>query len=149
MELTAPRGMVVFEIGCVAACSPFGEHRRRSSSGCSADQPMAEERQEGASVSWQDDHRRRVDAMPTEIREAHEHSIRHRDEVLQSATCGCFYCGATFAAQVIDRWTDEVEGIGQTALCPRCGIDSVIGDRSGYPVTEAFLSRMKAFWFHE
>ena len=30
------------------------------------------------------------------------------------------------------EWTDD----DQTALCPNCGIDSVIGDKSGYPVTD-------------
>jgi acetone carboxylase gamma subunit len=42
---------------------------------------------------------------------------------------------------------DERDGVGQTALCPECGIDSVIGDASGYPITEAFLGKMKTFWF--
>jgi hypothetical protein len=37
--------------------------------------------------------------------------------------------------------------MGQTAICPRCGIDSVIGDESGYPVTREFLAAMKAHWF--
>ena len=36
---------------------------------------------------------------------------------------------------------------GSTALCPRCGIDAVIGSESGYPVTKRFLERMQAQWF--
>jgi hypothetical protein len=48
----------------------------------------------------------------------------------------------------IDEWVDENEhGVGQTAICPRCGIDSVIGDASGYPVTVEFLSQMHRVWF--
>ena len=78
---------------------------------------------------------------------AHRHSIRHRDEVLASEICGCFYCGAIFPPDDITEWTDEWESIGQTALCPRCGIDSVIGAESGYPVTAEFLSHMKGHWF--
>ncbi|MFV8161934.1 hypothetical protein ACNQVK_07460 [Mycobacterium sp. 134] len=35
----------------------------------------------------------------------------------------------------------------QTALRPRCGIDSVIADRSGDPITKAFLDQMHARWF--
>jgi hypothetical protein len=36
---------------------------------------------------------------------------------------------------------------GQTALCPKCGIDSVLGDACGYPLTEDLLSRMHQYWF--
>jgi hypothetical protein len=37
-------------------------------------------------------------------------------------------------------------GQGVTALCPRCGIDSVIGSDSGFPVERGFLRRMKQHW---
>lgn len=41
----------------------------------------------------------------------------------------------------------EVEG-ENTALCPHCGIDALIGDASGLPVTDAaFLLEMHAHWF--
>ena len=74
---------------------------------------------------------------------AHRHSIRHRTEIEASATCGCFYCLETFPPSVVEVWVDA----GATALCPSCGIDSVIGDRSGYPVTTDFLARMRRHWF--
>ena len=82
-----------------------------------------------------------------DIVRAHRHSIRHREEVLASSLCGCFCCCAIFPPTEIVEWTDDREGIGQTALCPRCAIDSVIGSNSGYPITRAFLSAMKARWF--
>ena len=74
---------------------------------------------------------------------AHEHSSRHRPELKRSEVCGCFYCRKTFPYAKITVWTDA----GATALCPSCGIDSVIGDASGYPITPEFLSRMKKHWF--
>ncbi len=74
---------------------------------------------------------------------AHAKSIRHRAELIQSEACGCFSCCAIFAPAGITEWTDD----GQTALCPSCCIDSVIGTASGYPVTEGFLEKMKAHWF--
>jgi hypothetical protein len=52
-----------------------------------------------------------------------------------------------FPPTEITEWTDVWEGAGHTALCPRCGIDSVIGSESGYPVTEACLRAMHARWF--
>jgi hypothetical protein len=52
------------------------------------------------------------------------------------------------APSAITDWIDENSaGVGQTALCATCGIDSVIGDRSGFPITEAFLSAMNRYWF--
>ncbi len=82
------------------------------------------------------------------LRAAHARSIRHRAEIEASAACGCFYCGAIFAPAEIADWTDKTNPEPEhTALCPRCGIDSVIGDRSGFPITPAFLAEMKDAWF--
>lgn len=85
-------------------------------------------------------------ATPDVIR-AHRHSSHHRDEVLAGERCGCFYCCAVFAPSEITNWTDEWDGVGRTAMCPHCGVDSVIGDESGYPVTREFLAAMKTQWF--
>lgn len=52
----------------------------------------------------------------------------HREAILQSDACGCYYCLARFAPAEIVAWTDvDEQGVGQTALCPRCGVDSVVG----------------------
>ena len=37
--------------------------------------------------------------------------------------------------------------IEQIAICPKCGIYSVIGDVSGFPIEPTFLSVMRDFWF--
>jgi ribosomal protein S18 acetylase RimI-like enzyme len=34
-----------------------------------------------------------------------------------------------------------------TAVCPYCGIDSAIGDNSGYPIIVEFLKKMHQHWF--
>jgi hypothetical protein len=85
---------------------------------------------------------------PTETVAAHQHSIRHRNEILTSEVCGCFYCLAVFPPSEIKEWVDTIDGIGQTALCPKCDIDSVIGSNSGYPIEPAFLGKMREhlFW---
>lgn len=82
-------------------------------------------------------------ATDTDLDAAHRHSLRHRADVERSDRCGCFYCRAIFAPSTIDRWVDD----GDTALCPHCEIDSVIGDASGFPIDDAFLRRMHARWF--
>ena len=84
---------------------------------------------------------------PSDIVRGHSHSIRHRAEVCSSARCGCFYCCDTFPTTAITAWVDLEGGEGQTALCPRCGIDSVLGERSGYELSPEFLQQMKKYWF--
>ena len=66
---------------------------------------------------------------------------------MRSEVCGCFYCRKTFGPEQITEWVDFHDGVGTTALCPRCGIDAVIGSASGYPITEAFLAAMHRRWF--
>ncbi|MNY70734.1 hypothetical protein D3C86_2089260 [compost metagenome] len=76
--------------------------------------------------------------------QAHQHSSAHRSQIEASAKCGCFYCLNVFAPSQIEEWVDDDD----TALCPRCGIDSVIGDASGVPVTNAnFMQSMQNLWF--
>ncbi len=81
------------------------------------------------------------------LESAHRYSSGHREEVLASESCGCFYCRETFPPSEIEEWIDEVDGVGTTALCSRCGIDSVIGSRSGFPLTPEFLREMHDYWF--
>jgi len=66
--------------------------------------------------------------------------------VLASGSCGCFHCGAVFPPAEIEDWIDAVAE-EDTPLCPKCGIDSVIGDMSGFPVTQEFLTTMNGYWF--
>ena len=83
---------------------------------------------------------------------AHKHSIYNRDEILKSRYCGCFYCEHIFSPAELDEeadWTDDYAE-QNTALCPECMIDSVIGDASGYPVTDKeFLDAMYQYFFEE
>ena len=78
------------------------------------------------------------------IEAAHSHSSRHREEIEGSTICGCFHCCQTCLPSEFE-WLEELDG---TALCPRCGIDSVIGSASGFPVADpAFLKAMHDHWF--
>ena len=42
----------------------------------------------------------------------------------KSSVCGCFHCLQTFPSHEITEYVDK----GLTAVCPKCGVDSVIGD---------------------
>jgi hypothetical protein len=79
-----------------------------------------------------------------EIIDAHAHTVDHRAELESSNLAGCFYCLEVFNPNEIDDWVDD----GKCALCPKCGIDSVIGNASGFPITDKqFLQEMNRFWF--
>jgi hypothetical protein len=78
---------------------------------------------------------------------AHKHCRKNQQEVLASEACGCFYCLRIFSPGEITEWHHEPDKAGVTAFCPYCGIDSVIGTGSGYPITPTFLAEMQKHWF--
>jgi hypothetical protein len=81
------------------------------------------------------------------IIKAHKFSSIHRNEILKSKNCGCFYCLNIFTNDKIKEWCDKDKNkIGQTAICPKCGIDSIIPD---YVVDfdKEFLTKMNKHWF--
>lgn len=78
-----------------------------------------------------------------EFKEAHRFSSHHRKDLEESNVCGCFFCLQIFKPSEITDWCDN----GNTAICPHCGIDSIIGDKSGYPITKEFLQGMRKEWF--
>lgn len=84
--------------------------------------------------------------MTDDLQKAHTGSTRHRRDIERSAFCGCFCCERVFNAADITEWIDE----DQTAMCPRCGIDSVLGSANCVPFRlngAEFLARMSARWF--
>ena len=75
---------------------------------------------------------------------AHRLSSNHRTQLEESNWVGCFYCIQIYSPRDIVEWID----FDQTALCPRCGIDSCIGSASGFNVNKEFLDEMNVFWFN-
>ena len=66
---------------------------------------------------------------------------------MESQKCGCFYCKSTFNTNEINDWTDEDDERGKTALCPNCGIDSVLSDE--FPIDDnEFLKEMNKEYFN-
>ena len=75
---------------------------------------------------------------------AHKSSSSHRSELMKSAMCGCFYCEQTYPLTEIREWIEE--SVGETAFCPKCGVDSVL--RSKFPIVDkSFLKEMNNYWF--
>lgn len=81
---------------------------------------------------------------------AHKAALCNKDVLEKDSRCGCFYCRRIFSPFQIEEWCLEEEGGEEvTAICPYCGIDSVIAESSGYPLTDAFLETMRKGWFGE
>jgi hypothetical protein len=76
---------------------------------------------------------------------AHEFSSNHKKKLIKDSCCGCFSCCEIFDPALIKGWLNDKRD--ETAMCPFCGIDSIIGESSGYPITYEFLKKMNEYWF--
>ena len=72
---------------------------------------------------------------------AHKHCAGNKEEISKSTMIGCFYCMSLFSGEAI------ILSGSNTELCPECGIDALIGDASGYPITREFLQEMHNKYF--
>ncbi len=80
----------------------------------------------------------------TDYIDAHKYSSNHKEELTEDKVCGCFYCLSIFETKEIGEWCSDITG---TAICPYCGVDTVLGESSGYPMTLEFLQEMNDYWF--
>ncbi len=67
----------------------------------------------------------------------------HRAAIDASTRCACFFCFRTFPNSEIKAWVDA----STKALCPRGGIDAVLGDASVDSIADGFLRRMHTHHF--
>lgn len=77
--------------------------------------------------------------------EAKRHSVRNWADLRRSTICGCYSCGTIFLSNEIYDWIglDGKNPDNATAICPFCGINSVIAESSSYPLKKEFLDYMK------
>ncbi len=77
----------------------------------------------------------------------HKFCSGNKAAISASDQCGCFYCREIFPASEVTEWTwMRREDPPTTALCPRCGIDSVLPDKQ-VELSEAMLQEMSERWF--
>lgn len=81
--------------------------------------------------------------------QAHQFSSNNMEQLKKDTVCGCFYCLRIFDPSEIEEWIIDDNPCDRkgTALCPYCGIDSVIGESSGYPISKELLTQMNEYWF--
>ena len=68
-----------------------------------------------------------------------EITIRNHEHIQKSTECACIHCMQRFKPSEIHTWITE-QNNKKTALCPRCGINAVLGDSSGLDLSEQALS---------
>jgi hypothetical protein len=72
----------------------------------------------------------------------HRHTRANRMELEASEVCGCIACERIYFPSEIVRWASE-----ETAVCPHCGVDAVVGSASGIPIMPGVLRRAHERWF--
>lgn len=79
---------------------------------------------------------------------AQAHATRNRGEIEESDRCGCFHCATTFRPGAVSGWIrNDDRRANDTARCPNCSIDAVIGSASGMKLTTPFLERCRRHWY--
>ncbi|MEO8699148.1 MAG: cytoplasmic protein [Kofleriaceae bacterium] len=74
---------------------------------------------------------------------AKERASRHRAELEASGHCACFFCFKKFPTSDIKTWIEA----NQTALCPHCGLDSVLGSGTDHRIDDQFLRKMHQHYY--
>lgn len=70
-------------------------------------------------------------------------AFKNKSLVQGSKSVGCYHCGKVFEPKEVTLYTDG----DQTCLCPHCGVDSLIGDMTGFPVTESSMQDAHSYLF--
>lgn len=76
-----------------------------------------------------------------------KYSFENMHLLKDAEKCGCFYCGKIFTPYDIEEWIDDEKDY--TALCPYCGIDTVIPavDNGDYKLTPELLEDLYDLYF--
>lgn len=80
-----------------------------------------------------------------ELDVAHGWCTGNESSIVSAERCGCFHCGEVFQAAEINEWIGD--RTGRTAICPRCGVDSVLPGTRPEFLDPAFLAAMNRRWF--
>lgn len=79
-----------------------------------------------------------------DVEKAHRYCTANEGLLSESTLCGCFYCLKVFDPGEIKTWINDRDG--KTAVCPYCGIDSVLPGNK-VDLSEDFLRQMHNVWF--
>ena len=77
------------------------------------------------------------------LKKLHTYSTHNRSNIAAANKCYCFHCKAVMKSREILRFADD----GQTAICPKCGIDSILPDSIDEPLDTKIIAEMHEYWF--
>lgn len=69
--------------------------------------------------------------LPKKYADILAHTKNNEIEILNSTTAYCLFCRDHFSAREISDWAMDEQG-NNNAICPKCGMDAIVGDASGY-----------------
>lgn len=75
------------------------------------------------------------------LEQVHKHSFKNKEELLKSEKCACFHCFKVYNPTEIESYLVEKDG-KETALCPHCMCDTVIGDASRFILSDQLIDAM-------
>lgn len=81
------------------------------------------------------------------LRRLHKYCTFNKELIKKSKKCYCFYCKSTIDVEDMLKPTVQYIDGGKTALCPKCGIDSIIPDATGEEITDKVIDEMYEYWF--
>lgn len=70
-------------------------------------------------------------------------AIKNKSLIDLSNKIGCFHCLKMVDKDQIKDFTDN----GQTAICPLCSVDSLVGDACGVAINNETLLQANNFWY--
>jgi len=69
--------------------------------------------------------------------------FKNKSRISTSTQAGCIHCCAIFEAKEITEYTDS----NATCLCPKCQVDAVVGDSSGFPIDSENIKKGHEYWY--
>lgn len=79
----------------------------------------------------------------SQMKRLHAYASHNKELIEKSDRCYCFYCNANMGSGEIEKYLDKEE----TALCPKCGVDSIIPDSIDEQIDENIISELHDYWF--
>jgi NAD-dependent SIR2 family protein deacetylase len=77
------------------------------------------------------------------IKNAIKYATSNEQDLRNSDQAGCYYCKKIYLASDVTEFIEDE----RTALCPKCGIDSVLPSNSSIKLTPKNLAELNKYWF--
>lgn len=71
------------------------------------------------------------------------HTRNNEIEMLHSKKAGCLFCGHIIDARKVNKWTSDLSS--PSAICPRCGMNMILGDASGHDISRTKIDEIQEF----